>query len=110
MNYWAYQVCGTRHASRQSARPDQSNRLITLEQIETDAGGLAAGAGKPAVAVEEKLGIACCNRRELLDQFRSGYTELNLARLASAEDLAGTAQAQIFLCDAEAVVRFAHQG
>ena len=48
------------------AGADQPHRLVALEQIEAGTRSLAAGSGEAAVAVEEKLGIALGERRQLL--------------------------------------------
>src|SRR5262245_1268481 len=78
------------------AAPEQPHGRITLEQVEAQPGRLPSLAGEAPVAVKEEAGVALGDRSKLGHIFRRGDAEILLAGLARAEDLARTAQAQIF--------------
>jgi hypothetical protein len=92
------------------AASDQRYGLIAFEQIEADTRCLAPWTRKSSIALEEQLGIALCNRSQGRDVLCRSYSEGLFARLARAKDFARTPQAQILLCDTEAVAGLAHQG
>ena len=87
----------TARLARPLAAPDQAHRLVALEQIEADPRRLPARAGEAAVAIEQQLGIALGDWRELRDVLGLGDTECDFAGLARAEVVAGAAQPQVCL-------------
>src|SRR5690242_11911193 len=95
---------------RSSARPDQLDRLVALEQIEQHAQRLAALAGQLRVAVEDQRGIVARGLQVLAVRLDAGDAEAGQAALPGAEHVAFAAQAQVLLGDAKTVLGLAHDG
>jgi hypothetical protein len=83
--------------------------LISLEQVKANPRGLSPRPSKASVAVEQDKRIVLRNLGEFLDVLSRCHPESHFARLAGTKDFSRTAQAQIFLGDAEAITGLSHQ-
>ena len=88
-------------------RLQQPDRLVALEQIEQVAQRLAARRGQIRIAREDKLRVLAGGIEQGPVHFDTRDAEARHAGLAGAEHVAFTTQAQVLLCDAEAILGLA---
>src|SRR3972149_1081271 len=93
-----------------SPRPDQLDRLVLAEQIEQMTQRLAARSRQRRIARQDQRGVVARGAEIFAVQLDARDLEAGQAALPRAEQIAFTAQAQIFLGDAEAVFGLAQNG
>src|SRR5712691_12163255 len=93
-----------------SARPNEADRLVALEQIEQVAQRLPARRGERRIAREDERGVVARRPDQLAVHLDARELEPGQAGLAGAEHVAFAAQPEVFLGDAEPVLALAHDG
>ena len=84
--------------------------VLLAEDREQAAGGEAARADQPGVALQQHGGILVGDLAQIIRARHIGQTIAGLAGLPRAESLAAAAQAEILVGDEEAVLGVAQQG
>src|SRR5262245_17931813 len=96
--------------SEASSGAQGPDRVVALDEIEERAQRRAAFGLQVGVAFDHQSGIVARRLQEVGMRRQIGQSHVGQAALARTQELAGTAQAQVLLGNAKAVLALAHDG